>query len=241
MVALHDFCWNFPLSHQMICKQHIVLNHVFFRYKSNLKPIEKQECIPVGCIPPAHWLHLVVSSGACMPGGHACWGDVWSGGACPGDVHAWGCGGCAQGRGHVCPGGHAWPGKVCWDTCMPPCCGQNSWHMLAKTLPFRNYCCGRQWRKFGQGKGRFTTEVYTAKFHLPIICWGQKIKSFRWQIQDFPEVRVPAFRWGATHVFAKCSQKLHEIERIWTLVAGRGGLLGGASLRSANGFECETV
>ena len=30
---------------------------------------------------------------------------------------------------------------------MPPCHahppGQNSWHTLVKTLPFRNYCCGR--------------------------------------------------------------------------------------------------
>ena len=37
MVALHDLCWNFIFSHQMICKQHIVLNHVFFKYKGNLK------------------------------------------------------------------------------------------------------------------------------------------------------------------------------------------------------------
>ena len=37
--ALHDFCWDFLFSRQMICKQHIVLNHVFFRYKSNLKPV----------------------------------------------------------------------------------------------------------------------------------------------------------------------------------------------------------
>ena len=33
---------------------------------------------------------------------------------------------------------------------------------------------------------------------------------------------MPAFRWGAAYDFAKCSQKLHEIERIWTLVAGGG-------------------
>ena len=37
MVALHDLCWNFLFSHQMICKQHIILNHKFFRYESNLK------------------------------------------------------------------------------------------------------------------------------------------------------------------------------------------------------------
>ena len=39
MVALHDLRWNFLFSCQMICKQHIVLNHMFFRYESNLKPV----------------------------------------------------------------------------------------------------------------------------------------------------------------------------------------------------------
>ena len=39
MAALHDLHWDVPFSCQMICKQHIVLNHMFFLYKSNLKPI----------------------------------------------------------------------------------------------------------------------------------------------------------------------------------------------------------
>ena len=39
MVVLHNLHWNFLFSHQMICKQYIVLNHVFFLYESNLKPI----------------------------------------------------------------------------------------------------------------------------------------------------------------------------------------------------------
>ena len=38
MVSFHDLCWNFLFFCQMICKQHIVLNDVFFRYESNLKP-----------------------------------------------------------------------------------------------------------------------------------------------------------------------------------------------------------
>ena len=37
MVTLHDLCWNFLFSRQMICKQHIALNHMFFRYESNLR------------------------------------------------------------------------------------------------------------------------------------------------------------------------------------------------------------
>ena len=39
MAALHDLHWDFLFFCQMICKQHIVLNHVFFRYKSNLEPV----------------------------------------------------------------------------------------------------------------------------------------------------------------------------------------------------------
>ena len=39
MVALHDLCRNFLFFRQMICKQHIILNHVFFRYESNLEPV----------------------------------------------------------------------------------------------------------------------------------------------------------------------------------------------------------
>ena len=37
MVALHNLRWNFLFSCQMICKQYIVLNHVFFQYESNLE------------------------------------------------------------------------------------------------------------------------------------------------------------------------------------------------------------
>ena len=33
MIALHGLCWNFLFSHQMICKQCIILNHVFLRYE----------------------------------------------------------------------------------------------------------------------------------------------------------------------------------------------------------------
>ena len=42
MAALHDLHWDFLFSCQKNCKQHIILNHVFFRYKSNLKPVTCQ-------------------------------------------------------------------------------------------------------------------------------------------------------------------------------------------------------
>ena len=40
----------------------------------------------------------------------------------------------------------------------------------------------------------------------------------QWRIQDFPEEGAP------TYDFAKFSQKLHEIERIWTPGGGGGGM-----------------
>ena len=39
---------------------------------------------------------------------------------------------------------------------------------------------------------------------------GKRESDLQWWIQDFPEVGVP------TYDFVKFSQKLHEIERIWT-------------------------
>ena len=41
----------------------------------------------------------------------------------------------------------------------------------------------------------------------------------QWRIQDFPEEGAPTPQGAPTYEFAKFSQKLHEIERIWT----RGG------------------
>ena len=44
----------------------------------------------------------------------------------------------------------------------------------------------------------------------------------QWRIQDFPEEGAPTPQGGApTYDFARISQKLHEIERIWTPRGGR--------------------
>ena len=51
--------------------------------------------------------------------------------------------------------------------------------------------------------------------------------TFQWRIQDFPEEGAP------TYDFAKFSQKLHEIERIWT----RGGASKILLCRSATAFS----
>ena len=45
----------------------------------------------------------------------------------------------------------------------------------------------------------------------------------QWRIQDFPEVGTPTLAGVAPkYDFATFSQKLHEIERIWTLKGGGG-------------------
>ena len=47
MVALPNLHLNFLFSHQMICKQYIVLNHVSFQYESNLEPVTLSWTFPV--------------------------------------------------------------------------------------------------------------------------------------------------------------------------------------------------
>ena len=46
--------------------------------------------------------------------------------------------------------------------------------------------------------------------------------QYQWRIQDFSEVGTPTLggRGAPTYDFAKFSEKLHEIERIWTLGEG---------------------
>ena len=105
------------------------------------RKILQQECIPVctrmcticcsgrlgGCLPSG-----VSAQGRCLPSE----GDVYPewvmsthGVFAQRGVSAW--------EGSICPGVFAQ--KL---GCTPPC-GQNSWLTLVKTLPFRNYCCGR--------------------------------------------------------------------------------------------------
>ena len=109
MAAPHNLCWNPLFSHQMICKQYIILNHMFFWYESNLEIrtcySNKQECIPLGCIPSA----AVAISG----GGVSAYGGVRPGGCLP--------------RGCVCPGRCLPMGCVCLEgMCIPACNGADT-------------------------------------------------------------------------------------------------------------------
>ena len=55
-------------------------------------------------------------------------------------------------------------------------------------------------------------DIFVTKLHMGILNTQQ------WRIQDFPEEGAPTPRGGGapTYEFAKFSQKMHEIERIWT-------------------------
>ena len=45
MAALHELRWDFLFSHQIICKQDIILNDVSFQYKSNLEPVTNKNTV----------------------------------------------------------------------------------------------------------------------------------------------------------------------------------------------------
>ena len=82
---------------------------------SSAKRLRKQDCIPVGCVPPACCPYLPVCT---VPGGVAClWSRAW-GGCSWGDAYLWSQGVCswgvpASGLGGVCSWGACiWSGEV---------------------------------------------------------------------------------------------------------------------------------
>ena len=100
--------------------------------------IDEQECIPVGCVPAARWPYAAVCFpwgwcllGGCLLGGGVSWG-VWSGGwwllqgGPVWGVVVSGLGG--KGGGYI---------PACTEADTPH--GQNSWHTLAKILPWPNF------------------------------------------------------------------------------------------------------
>ena len=127
--------YNYPFKDP--CHRHVACSKLYFWYH-----FAKQECIPVGCVPPAHWPHLVVSGTQVPchtwpPAIHApCY--AWPHYACPPAIHN---------PCHACP-----PPCMPPDThtpamplpCMPPChnppCGQTD---TCKNITFANFVCGR--------------------------------------------------------------------------------------------------
>ena len=77
-----------------------------------------------------------------------CSGRRWGGGvsARGGGLSALGCVCSGRGKGLHRRGGGACLFLACVCSrvgCLADPCGQYSWHTFVKTLPFRNYCCGR--------------------------------------------------------------------------------------------------
>ena len=85
---INHFGPNFRLKYR--AKFHYVeatsLQHVSSKTKTtNKTQCKSQQCIPVGCVPPAHWPYLIVSEG----GGMGARGEVVPGeGACMPERHA---------------------------------------------------------------------------------------------------------------------------------------------------------
>ena len=73
---------------------------------------------------------------------------------------------------------------------------------------------------FLKGGGEIS-EFYANKFVCLVNVFGCGWELNQWRIQDFPEVGAPTLQGAPTYDFAKISQKLHKIERIWT--PGGGG------------------
>ena len=101
------------------------------KWKRKMELIFEQECIPVGCVPAAHWPYAAVcfgGGGLPGPGGlpDPAGGGGWSRGVCLVQ------GGCLPDRGGCIP--------ACTEAdTLPPPCGQNSWHTLVKILPGPNF------------------------------------------------------------------------------------------------------
>ena len=92
---------------------------------SQMEPVKlfyKQECIPVGCVPPTHWPYVVVhvrgvhGSGACVAGGHEWQGACVVGKGMRGRGCAWqgGCMVCVCVAGGCMEGGHTWHKHPLW-------------------------------------------------------------------------------------------------------------------------------
>ena len=143
--------------------------HLGHLWKNNLplRLVIKQECIPVGYVPAAHWPYAAVCfwgvsvprgsdprgvsalGGVCSQGlgGVSALGGVWSWGCLllVGGVHSRGWGLLPEG---VCSGGCLLQGVSAPGGCIPACTeadtlppprGQNSWHTLVKILPWPNF------------------------------------------------------------------------------------------------------
>ena len=75
------------------------------------------------------------------------------------------------------------------------------------------------------GRQEHTPPLVTMSLIGQIDLLASQPYLWQWRIQDFPEVGAPTFQGAPTYDFAKFSQKLHEIERIWTPGGARHGPL----------------
>ena len=108
----------------------------------------KQECIPVGCVPAAHWPY----SGVCFPGG---WGCLLPGGSAPRGGSSPGGGGCSQRGGR---GWWWWYPSMHWGRHPPPLWTESQ--TPVKTLPWPNFVtAGNKWSEIHSTSSLHTVSV----------------------------------------------------------------------------------
>ena len=113
---------------------------IIYTIKKTNKRRKKQDCIPVGCVPPAHWPYLPA---CCVPGG------AWSRGV-PGLGGAWSRGCLVRGvclvRGGCVPGPGGWYPSMHWGR--PPV-NRITNRCKNITLPQTSFADGKNTIQFG--------------------------------------------------------------------------------------------
>ena len=89
----------------------------------------EQECIPVGCVPPAHWPYLVVSATHATPATHTPLPHMP-----PSAMHA-------PPATHAPHHAHPLPCHACPPQCTPPCHAQPPFHTCPPAMPAPCHVC----------------------------------------------------------------------------------------------------
>ena len=130
--------WDFKIPNTLTCnfKTTLPLSKLsvlaFDKMFENHRHQSIQECIPVGCVPPARRPHpgmqcleVYLPRGVYLPGG-TCWGCICRGLYLPGGVHL--------------PGGCTCPPEGVPAQVLPPV---NRMRDRCKNITFANFVCGR--------------------------------------------------------------------------------------------------
>ena len=145
--------------------------------------LQRQDCIPVGCVPPAcwphpnmHWAGWVSAQEGCLPRG-----------CLPGGV--------------VCPGGL--PAQEGWQT-PPPL--RTEWQTGVKTLPCRNFVADSKYLV----RPKYSKVMFSVLCVCHSVCPQGKTSSNLVTIWGGPYIYWQAGSWSSTGRTSSCGQKLEK-------------------------------